>query len=195
MVSFDVISLYSSIPHELGLKAIEHFLDNFPTILQRPFSKEFILRDISIVLKENTFKFDGKNYKQVQGTATGTKMAPTYATLVMGFLEKKLYQRIEEKYGEATKTEFIKNFKRFLDDCFIFWQKSRTELEILFNMLNNINPKIQFTMEFSSHFDILICKENTEIHTDIYYKGTDSHQYLHFFHAIKDMLSRIYRMH
>ena len=184
LVSFDVISLYTSIPHELGLKAIEHFLDNFPTTLQRPFSKEFILKAISIVLKENTFKFDGKNYKQVQGTAMGTKMAPTYATLVMGFLEKQLYQRIEEKYGEATKTEFIKNFKRFLDDCFIFWQKSRAEVEILFNMLNNINPKIQFTMAFSFEklpfLDILICKENTEIHTDIYYKGTDSHQYLDF---------------
>ena len=126
-------------------------------------------------------------------------MAPTYATLVMGFLEKQLYQRIEEKYGEATKTEFINNFKRFLDDCFIFWQKSRAELEILFNMLNNINPKIQFTMEFSSEkllfLDILICKENTEIHTDIYYKGTDSHQYLDFFYAIQDMLNGIYRMY
>ena len=101
----------------------------------------------------------------------------------MGFLEKQLYQRIQEKYGDATKTEFIKNFKRFLDDCFIFWQKSRAELEILFNMLNNINPKIQFTMEFSSKklsfLDILICKENSEIHS--YYNGTDSHQYLDFF--------------
>ena len=29
--------------------------------------------------------------------------------------------------------------------------------------------------------DILICKKNTKIHTDIYYKGTDSHQYLDFF--------------
>ena len=37
-------------------------------------------------------------------------------------------------------------------------------------------------MEFSSEklpfLDILICKKNTEIHTDIYYKGADSHQYL-----------------
>ena len=96
-----MISLYTSIPHELGLKAIEHFFDNFPTILQRLFSKEFILKAISIVLKENTFKFDEKNYKQVQGTAMATKMAPTYATLVMSFLEKQLYQRIEEKYGEV----------------------------------------------------------------------------------------------
>ena len=102
------------------------------------------------------------------------KIAPTYATLVMGFLKKQLYQRIEEKYGEASKTEFIKNFKRFFDDCFIFWQKSRAELEILFYMLNNINPKIQFIIEFSS--------EKLE---------TDSHQYLNFFHAIQDMLSRI----
>ena len=127
----------------------------------------------------------------------GTKIAPIYATLEMGFLEKQLYQRIEEKYGEATKTEFIKNLKRFLDDCFIFWQKSRAELEILFNMLNNINAKIQFTMEFNSEklpfLDIQICKENTEMHS--YYKGTDSHQYLDFFHAIQDVLNRIIILH
>ena len=65
--------MYTSIPHELGLKAIEHFLDNFPTTLQRPFSKEFILKAISIVLKENTFKFDGKNHKRVQGNNYGNK--------------------------------------------------------------------------------------------------------------------------
>ena len=35
----------------------------------------------------------------------------------------------------------------------------------------------------------MICKENTEIHS--YYKATESHQYLDFFHAIQDMLNRI----
>ena len=35
----------------------------------------------------------------------------------------------------------------------------------------------------------MICTENTEIHS--YYKATESHQYLDFFHAIQDMLNRI----
>ena len=35
---------------------------------------EFMLKAISLILKENTFHF---NYQQIQGTAMGTKMAPT----------------------------------------------------------------------------------------------------------------------
>ena len=37
----------------------------------------------------------------------GTKLAPTCATLAMGWLELKLYDEIEEKFG----TEFSKRFK------------------------------------------------------------------------------------
>ena len=49
------------------------------------------------MLKENTSQFDGMIYKQIQGTTMGTKMAPAYATLEMGYLEKKLYEKYEEK--------------------------------------------------------------------------------------------------
>ena len=87
LVSFDVISLYTSIPHKLGLEAIEYWLNKYPTCIEQRISKEFILKAISLVLKENTFKFNKKYYKQIQGTAMGTKMTPTKATLVVGFLE------------------------------------------------------------------------------------------------------------
>ena len=40
---------------------------------------------------------------------------------------------------------------------------------------------MEFSFEKLPFLHILICKENTEIHTNIYYKGTDSHQYLDFF--------------
>ena len=61
LVSFDVVSLYTvytSIPHDLGLTAIEYGIDNYATSLPRSFSKEFILEAITLVLKENTFTFD-----------------------------------------------------------------------------------------------------------------------------------------
>ena len=99
----DVVSLYTSIPHELGLTAIEYWITNFTDSLARPFSKKFILESIAIVLKENTFHFDKKRYRQIQGTAMGTNMAPTYATLVLGFLEKKLYSAFEAKFGAEAK--------------------------------------------------------------------------------------------
>ena len=81
LVTFDVVSLCTSTPHDLGLDAIKFWLEHHKTSLSRKFSTEFILGAISIILEENTFQFDDKQFKQLQGTAIGTKMAPTYATL------------------------------------------------------------------------------------------------------------------
>jgi hypothetical protein len=40
-----------------------------------------------MVLKKN-FTFNGDHYIQINGTAMGTKMAPSYANIFMGKLEK-----------------------------------------------------------------------------------------------------------
>ena len=51
-------------------------------------------------------------------------------------------------------------------------------------MLDEMNPNIQFTKDISKEelqfLDVLVKKWNTRITTDIYYKVTDTHQYLHF---------------
>ena len=50
--------------------------------------------------------------------------------------------------------------------------------------LNKLHPDIQFTMEYSStslpFLDVLIKKSGTIVSTDIFYKPTDSKQYLNF---------------
>ena len=48
----------------------------------------------------------------------GTKFAPTYATLVLGYLEEKLYATVAEKYDDQFRNYFEKMWKRFLDNCF-----------------------------------------------------------------------------
>lgn len=58
----------------------------------------------------------------------GTKVAPTYATLVLGFLEEKMYAETHEIFGDEF-SNYIKNqWKRYLNDCFIFWNRSRDDL-------------------------------------------------------------------
>ena len=42
----------------------------------------------TMVLKKNNFTFNGDHYLQINGTAMGTKMAPSYANIFMGKLEK-----------------------------------------------------------------------------------------------------------
>ena len=46
----------------------------------------FIIEGIEITLNNNSFQFNNINYIQTLGTAMGTKMAPTYATLNLEYL-------------------------------------------------------------------------------------------------------------
>ena len=70
------------------------------------------------------------------------------------------------------------------DDCFVPWTKSVHELERLHSILNNLHTDIKFTLQYSyteqSFLDVLVKNLNGKIETDIYYKDTDSKQYLLF---------------
>ncbi|KAJ8318533.1 hypothetical protein KUTeg_003624 [Tegillarca granosa] len=183
LVTFDVTSQYTNIPHDLGLNAIKYWIENHPGIIQNRFTLEFIL-DAVFILENNSFFFNSKYYLQIRGTAMGTKMAPTYATLVMGFLKQQLYRKLEEIEGPEFTHHFENTWKRYLDDCFIIWTKSSNALTNFERTLNNLHPAIKFTKEINSNnipfLDILVIKNGTEINTDIFYKSTDTHQYLDF---------------
>ena len=119
LISFDVVSLYTNIPQDLGISAITFWLENKRNIVQHRFSKEFILETVKFILERNVFYFDGKFYRQKRGTVMGTKMAPIYATLVLGYLEHMLYEQLLNNYGQEFASYVRQNWKRFLDDCFI----------------------------------------------------------------------------
>ena len=52
------------------------------------------IKSIEIILNNNSFQFNHVNYNQTLGTTMGTKMAPTYATLTLAYLEENLYEII-----------------------------------------------------------------------------------------------------
>ncbi|XP_062571387.1 uncharacterized protein LOC134233429, partial [Saccostrea cucullata] len=184
LITMDVTNLYTNITTDLGVKALEYWIDKYPQKINARFSKDFILEASKIVLQNNTFSFSDKHYAQKKGTAMGTKMAPTYATLTLGYLEEKMYERTT-RYFDQQITENIKNnWKRYLDDCFIIWNDSDANLAAFLNIMNDLDPDINFTMEESLQsipfLDVLIKKDGECLSTDIYYKPTDTHQYLHF---------------
>ena len=55
IVSFDVTSLYTNIPHNLGIEAVNFWLQTRPEEINGIFPKQFILEGLKIVL-ENTIK-------------------------------------------------------------------------------------------------------------------------------------------
>ena len=120
--------------------------------------------------------FVNSHFIQIKGTAMGTKFAPTYANLVIGYFEFVLYIKLH--------SSFDSNFIRYLDDCFIIWKFCIDMLNQLLHIMNNINSSIQFTMEFNDNalpfLDILVKIDNGVISTDIFHKPTDSKLYLPF---------------
>ena len=185
LASFDIEGLYSNIPHELGLKAVKYWLEKYPEEMKNRFSKNFILEAIQLILENNTFSFNDQYYKQTKGTAMGTKFAPVYSTLTIGYLEELLYEQIKTVFGNDLGDYFSQNWKRFLNDCFIPWTKSVKDLESLHNILNNLHTDIRFTLQYSNteqaFLDVLVKNQDGKIETDIFYKETDSKQYLLFY--------------
>ena len=67
IVTFELISLHTSIPHEFGLEAIDYFLTKYQEDLHPRFRKEFVLEPANFILKYNTLTFDSEFYLQIIG--------------------------------------------------------------------------------------------------------------------------------
>ena len=161
---------------------MEYWINKHPGSLNSRFSKEFIIGSILLILTNNTFTFDDRIFLQKKGTAMGTKMASSYATLVLGYLENELYSQVFNKMGEEIGHYVYTNWRRFLDDCYINWRYGEDKLKELHDILNSLDGSIQLTAETSCKelpfLDVMIRKDKTHLTTGIYYKPTDSFQYL-----------------
>ena len=180
----DVTSLYTNIPHLEGTEACKLALERSGCDQ----TKE-ICSLIEFILKHNNFTFNNRNFIQTNGTAMGTRMAPSYANLFMAEFEQKLLSLSNVK-------PFF--YVRYIDDIFIIWNDGHEELLNFFQLANSLHPSIKFTMESSSvnipFLDVEVCLREGRIATKVYSKPTDRHSYLHYksFHPIHIKKSIVY---
>ena len=90
--TMDIPSLYTVIPNNEGLQPVRFFFDQ--RTIKQP-SSETLFRLAELVLTLNCFLFGDNHYKQVNGVAVGTKMGPSYANLVVGYIKKSIFQPIQ----------------------------------------------------------------------------------------------------
>ena len=99
MYSCDIESFHASIPTELGLEAIEYWIMRKRDFIPQRFAKEFILESTEFIFENNNYLFDPKMFNLIIGTAMGTKCAPPYACLTIGYqVETKLFTEELPKY-------------------------------------------------------------------------------------------------
>lgn len=173
LVTLDVSSLYTNIPHDDGIAALKNTYTNH----RQPDTPDFsaIASLTRLVLELNSFEFNQEYFRQISGTAMGTKLAPNYANIFMGELE----------------TEFLSQtplkpllYRRYIDDIFLIWTHSEDELLNFIDTYNTVHPNIHFTHTYSqvtvNFLDVTIIIEDDKLSTTLYRKPTDRQQYLHY---------------
>jgi peptide-methionine (R)-S-oxide reductase len=183
IVTFDVSSLYTNIPHDEGIMAVGEFMSKFTDV-----NTTKMLQDLTqLILESNVFEFDGQLYIQLHGTAMGSKFAPSFANLYMNWLE-------QTHLPNAPIKPLV--WRRYIDDVFAIFQCTDEELAEFTKWLNNIHPTIKFTAESNPDgvpfLDTFVKIRDNKIITQPHTKPTDTKQYLlpsscHPSHIIKSI--------
>ena len=139
LVSMDVTSLNTNIPQEEGITIVCNAYENFHAN-NPPIATNFLREMLSLILKENSFQLNGKDYLQTHGAAMGTKMAVAFANIFMASIEKEILKQSVNK--PLTR-------KRFFEDVFCLWETNKEEIEHFIEQANSYHSTIKFTAEVS----------------------------------------------
>ena len=168
--AIDVVGLYPSIPNEVDLRILRNVLEKRSN---KNVSTNTLIELAELVLQNNYFEFDERYLKQIRGTAIGTKFTPPYTVIYMAAVEDNFQETLIKKPWL---------WWRYIDDISMIWQHGEDELKIFLDKLNNFHPSIKFTCEYScekvNYLDIQVIIREGKLTTDLYFKQTDSHQYL-----------------
>ena len=87
-----------------------------------PVHTQYLKRALKLILQEDSFEFNGKNYLQTHGTAMGTKIAEAFANIFMAEVETKILNK------SALKPLV---WKRYIDDIFSIWNIRKDKIKEL----------------------------------------------------------------
>ncbi len=168
MVSFDVVSLFTSIPLNLARQYTEELLNSYE--IDFPASALLELLDLCL---ETNFSFAQQYYKQIKGAPMGSAISGFLAEVTMQKLEAMALPQVNPKF-----------WVRYVDDTFVIVK--RDQLETLHNIINSTMPGITFTLEKEvdnklPFLDVLV-QRNTDgtFQTSVYRKKAYADIILHY---------------
>ena len=169
-MSFDVKSLFTSIPLQLALDCAENAIKN--STVELPLPTDDIMDLLDLCLTSTYFQYNGKHYKQLHGTAMGSPVSVVVADIVV--------QNIEEQVL-ATYTRTVPLWLRYVADTFTAVHKDG--IDDFHEHLNRQNADIQFTKEIEENgkipfLDCLVTRDNNKLKTTIYRKPTHNNRLL-----------------
>ncbi|MGR8650110.1 hypothetical protein ACNGQH_25240, partial [Escherichia coli] len=122
------------------------------------------------------FVWNNNFYEQIDGVAMGSPLSPVVANFFMEHFEQKALSSIDPK---------PRCWFRYVDDVFAVWSHGTEALSVFLDKINNVHPKIQFTLEVEKNgclpfLDVLVCrKPDGSLGHRVYRKPTHTDRYLH----------------
>ena len=186
-VSIDVESLFTNVPTEslLSFLRTKHAEGNLS--LPDDYTIDGFLDLIRLCITATIFTFNGKYYKQQQGIAMGSPLAPALACLYMEFWESELLNTIP-----GPKPIF---WVRYIDDILLQWPHSYEDFNIFLRNLNLLEDLINVQAEWElidpsrpnsatmPFLDLLIHRSPDGFKFNIYRKPTSTDLYTHYYSA------------
>ena len=193
LVSFDVKSLFTSIPVEEAIEICKGRLLEDSSLEERTdLSVDTIVNLLRFCLTSMSFQFDGKHYQQTNGVAMGSPVSPVVADIFMIDLENKAFASCAPQMTPRI-------WYRFVDD--IISIVKRKHASQLLEHLNLVNDRIQFTMETEEDgslpmMDVRFTREkNGKLRRQVYQKQTHTNRYIQFSIFITPSHGREVRYH
>ena len=173
LVSLDIENMFPSIDNVRGMETIRQRLEREQNF---PLPTEHIIEALEIILTNNNSKFNGKNYLQKNGTATGAKNSCSYSDLALEPIDNEIFKVMTTTFEE------IHTYYRYRDDCFLVWTGDKDILNRFVYFVNILDPALKFTVEYGGtslkFLDLLIRIEEGKLTTTVDSKPTDGHLYL-----------------
>lgn len=138
-VSYDIESLYTSIPHKVAMASLQFHLNKF-TIFSQDL-KEYIMSVTNFLMTHNYFCFDKEFYIQTRGVSMGAKYSPSLANLTMAYWE--------EIYLYSNENPFVKQiiwYGRYIDDLLLVWGGDIPAIQEFADYLNNNPFNLRFVL-------------------------------------------------
>ena len=160
LVSLNVRSLYTNMPHKEGTEAVKQKL----TKSKPGVNIKVILNFLKLILTLRNCVFNGISYLQKKGCAMVTKCVLSYANIFMGWFE--------EKFIFPLLTNLSDFYVCFTDDVFLTWNGTKTEFDNFLKKINECHPSIKFEYELSqteiSFLDTTVFKVDNILRTKVY---------------------------
>ena len=173
--SYDVTSLFTSVPIDPALKIIRDLLEkdeklNDITVL----SVQNIIELLGFCLYNTHFSFQNKFYEQVEGAPMGSPVSPTVTNLYMECFEKKAL-------ASAINPPWL--WYRFVDDTWVLQKQAHKQAFL--DHINSMDPAIKFTVKGTRDngaipfLDTLVTPlVDNSLSFQVYCKPTHTNQYL-----------------